>query len=365
MPFFGQEIFLKAQEKGPLTTPAYREALEKCRTAVPRGRPRRGPRPAPAGRARRPDRRPGLGHRPRERRPLRGRQLDARRGVRLPQHHRADGLRLRPAGGSLVHRPGLERGRRSSASPSPSSRRRSTAARRGSCAPPTLALKPTTAATGVDRPVSGTGRALAPFTGAGRRVPLLTSEGMIGQAVKHYQVEELLGQGGMGVVYKARDTRLGRPVALKVLPPEFTRDQDSKGRFLREARAASRGHPPRDRPDLRRGRGARGPLHRHGARRGQDGEGPHPGPRARPPRRPRDRPARSGAASRRPTRRASSTATSSPRTSWSPPTATPRSSTSASPSCSSRRRRRRPTASRTWRRSRRPRPASSSGRCAT
>jgi len=70
-------------------------------------------------------------------------------------------------------------------------------------------------------------------------VPLLPSVGMIGQAVKHYQVEELLGQGGMGVVYRARDTRLGRPVALKVLPPEFSRDQDRKGRFLQEARAAA------------------------------------------------------------------------------------------------------------------------------
>jgi predicted Ser/Thr protein kinase len=71
-------------------------------------------------------------------------------------------------------------------------------------------------------------------------VPLLTSVGMIGQTIKQYQVEELLGKGGMGVVYKARDTRLGRPVALKVLPPEFTRDEDRKSRFKQEALAAAR-----------------------------------------------------------------------------------------------------------------------------
>jgi predicted Ser/Thr protein kinase len=62
---------------------------------------------------------------------------------------------------------------------------------------------------------------------------------MIGQTLKHYAVEEQLGKGGMGVVYRARDTRLGRPVALKVLPPEFTRDEERKARFSREASAAS------------------------------------------------------------------------------------------------------------------------------
>ena len=63
---------------------------------------------------------------------------------------------------------------------------------------------------------------------------------MLGETLSKYRIVEKIGQGGMGVVYKAEDLRLGRDVALKLLAPELTRDAPSRARFLQEAQAISR-----------------------------------------------------------------------------------------------------------------------------
>ena len=93
--------------------------------------------------------------------------------------------------------------------------------------------------------------------------------GLAGKTLGSYQVQSLLGAGGMGEVYRARDAKLERDVAIKILPPAFTNDPDRLARFEREARMLAVAEPSQHLRDLR---------HR---RRGRDA-GPGPGARRRP-----------------------------------------------------------------------------------
>ncbi len=155
---------------------------------------------------------------------------------------------------------------------------------------------------------------------------------MIGKTLSHYKVLEEIGRGGMGVVYRALDTTLGREVALKVLGPGAAREPEQERRLKQEARAAaSLAHPAVSvvyeideaegatfiAMELVRGTAPRRP--------------PRPGPRSSPSG-PSTSPSRSPRGWPRPTPAASCTATSSRRTSCSRNRGTRRSSTSAWPS---------------------------------
>src|SRR4029078_1147820 len=82
------------------------------------------------------------------------------------------------------------------------------------------------------------------FKAAPEFVPNDNTDALIGKLIGHYRVESLIGVGGMGKVYMARDERLGRKAALKLLPDGLTTDETHLSRFKNEARSAAAVHHP-------------------------------------------------------------------------------------------------------------------------
>jgi uncharacterized RDD family membrane protein YckC/predicted Ser/Thr protein kinase len=87
---------------------------------------------------------------------------------------------------------------------------------------------------------AATSRVGASRAGTGPAAPAANAESLVGTKLKHFELQRLLGKGGMGAVYLGLDTSLERPVAVKVLSPEIGQDPDLVQRFVREARAQAR-----------------------------------------------------------------------------------------------------------------------------